>query len=413
MKHIMKYSFRFLLIIATLIISSCTNPTTNNSGTASLKVQYGNIRMGNNSNLSIGIAGGKKPYSIKSISDSSIAYPYVYNNPYGSPFLQLNSKAIGSTRIIVKDSLGITGEVNVTVVDFAVFPSSVEMNRYSSAMLRIQGGTFPYKIVSEADSTIASIDFSTSYISVYGVKNGVTSLTIKDSSPNPKMVLVPIYINDRTANLSGKLSFNSNVGNYFVEGIYNDQPIAIRSSGAAGFVYTNWSRTNNNYNIFGSKSIIDHSISVASIQFTTNGEGNLFQPIPFGRTSIAFPDFSGASFIFYPEIDYEIDLVVLPDSYILTSGQLSITSLTDERVTGIFYGWGYKHSYQRTSDMLISVIDSTKPISVTNGVFDVPLYIDESDYYYSSSKSQKKTFGVMEKIVERRMNEVKKRLISE
>lgn len=407
----MKYSIRFSLIIAILIISSCTSPTTNNAGAESLKVQYENIRMGNNSYLSIGIAGGKKPYSIKSISDSSVASPYLYNNPYGAPSLELNSKAIGSTRIIVMDSLGITGEVNVTVVDFAVFPSSVEMDKYSSAMIRIQGGTLPYKIVSVADTTIAFTDFSTSNISVYGVKNGVTSLTIKDSSPNPKMVLVPIYIKDRTANLSGKISFTSNVGNYFVEGIYSDQPIAIRNSGAAGFLNTNWSRSNNNYNIFGFKSITDHSISAASIQFTTTGDGNYFQPIPFGSTSIASPDFSGASFTFHPKIDYNIDFVVPFESYILTSGQVSITGLTDERVTGIFYGWGYKHFYRRTGDIIISVIDSTKPISVTNGVFDVPLYIDESDYYYSTSKFQKNTFGVLEKIFERRKNEVKKRLM--
>jgi len=58
------------------------------------------------------------------------------------------------------------------------------------------------------------------------------------------------------------------------------------------------------------------------------------------------------------------------------------------------------------------VIDYSKPITVTNGVFNVPVYIDESNYY-RTAQTPKNTFGVMEKIFERRMNELKKKLMPE
>jgi hypothetical protein len=97
--------------------------------------------------------------------------------------------APGQTSVVIKDSSSPAGTVsvpisiNLTLTDPALLVSSsnVSVRSGSLSSVTISGGTGPYDIAVQPDSTIATAQISGNTLMVTGVAGGTTSVTLEDS----------------------------------------------------------------------------------------------------------------------------------------------------------------------------------------------------------------------------------------
>jgi hypothetical protein len=81
-----------------------------------------------------------------------------------------------------------------TISSLKSLPNSVSVTISSQASFKITGGLAPYSIQTGPNTSIAQSTLSGVTVSVTGVAAGSTSITIKDSSPSPLTLVVPVTV---------------------------------------------------------------------------------------------------------------------------------------------------------------------------------------------------------------------------
>jgi len=150
------------------------------------------IYAGNQNSTNATLSGGEAPYSIKTEPDSTIALALINNN-----ILVIAGVAPGTTTMVVQDSLGISINLKIAIGSespMTIPPASTTSG--SSTTITISGGTAPYTIVTQPNTSIALAYIAGNTLNISGVTQGTTSVTIQDSFSNStnKPVTVPITI---------------------------------------------------------------------------------------------------------------------------------------------------------------------------------------------------------------------------
>jgi|GEM_PF-3749342 len=155
--------------------------------------------------VNVSISGGTAPYVVQNLSDEGVASAQISSDST----LTITGVALGNSIVTIQDSSTSsqqTAAVRVKVVEpLAVNPSSISVDSFGSnqtATATISGGTAPYSIQSQNPTNpgmrIANYKISGSTLTVtagYTVWGHSTSVTIKDSSPSPQTITVPVLVN--------------------------------------------------------------------------------------------------------------------------------------------------------------------------------------------------------------------------
>lgn len=124
------------------------------------------------------IAGGKAPYTAVT-NNASVAVGGV-----DGASLTLGGVSAGSAQITVRDALGSTSAVAVTVSTkplFTTAPSSITVAVGSSPVYAIGGGIAPYSATS-SNASVATASISGSDLAVTGIALGTASILVRDSA---------------------------------------------------------------------------------------------------------------------------------------------------------------------------------------------------------------------------------------
>jgi hypothetical protein len=364
----MKKNLIVIGVACCMFLVSCTTPTEHSGTSTSLVLEYPSVTMGMNNGMSIGISGGTPPYTVKSISDSSVISAYVYRDFYSTvnqaSFVSKNKT--GSAVVTFRDSIGTTGSVRVTVEEFAVFPEEVTMMEMSNTNIRMQGGTMPYTVVQGYDTTVARFsDALMPYL--FARRAGQTVITVTDASPQKRTKRIYVTVLPRPRGTEGMLTFASTFGDRNFSGTTDPYIIDHSVKGAAGMGMVSWSGWFEYGNIIGILPKPEGQFEIAMLGLSAYG--SLFIPgvYPFEST-LAGPDpnFNFVSVSMSLFISSSAEPGVTGERFVLTQGQLSITEIRSGRLKGSFYGTGYKRNYGSFG------LDSTRPFAVSNGAFDVP-----------------------------------------
>ena len=154
--------------------------------------------VGNSMNLTM--SGGTQPYNIQTEPDSTIALALINNNT-----LTIVGTAAGNTSLSLQDSMGTAINLNITVgneTPLVVSPSSVSTTVSNTSTATISGGTPPFTIVTQPDSSMATAIISGNTLTVTGSSQGSTSVTIQDSFSPAETITVPINIGASTVTLN-------------------------------------------------------------------------------------------------------------------------------------------------------------------------------------------------------------------
>lgn len=136
------------------------------------------------------ISGGKAPYTLQAQTSASAQ---IATATISGGTLSVTGVSQGTTSITVQDSSSPVQTANVTitvgtngniVINFnstAKNPTNIPIGVGSSVNLTMSGGTQPYNIQTEPDSTIALGLVNNNNLTLVGVAAGTTSITLQDS----------------------------------------------------------------------------------------------------------------------------------------------------------------------------------------------------------------------------------------
>jgi hypothetical protein len=365
-----RYAFIISIVspLFLLLFSSCVVPTDTSNQKPALTLEYQSTAMGVNSYIAIGIQGGTPPYSIKSISDSTRISGFLYYDRYRPAHrLELRSSAMtGPVTIVVQDSSGVTGSIFVNVVDFTAYPEQIELYEFSSASVRIQGGTKPYSIEYILDTNVVQA-YCSNYLDLYSRKAGTTAVTIVDSSPQKKRTTVHISVISRMQKVPGKITFTSTFGSHTFEGTLDQEIYPGSRFNASAIGWRDWSGSFEmafcqGVNVYPDKRFENISIDINSV-------GKRITPGIYSISDIAVsPDpirVLPMVTVSYTMYQWTSDSSITSETYYLTEGQVALTTVENDRLQGTWYGSGFlsKPYFE---------VDSTKPFGIWNGKFDVP-----------------------------------------
>ncbi len=143
------------------------------------------------------ISGGMAPYAIETIPDSTIATAQI-----SGPNLTVAGKATGQTTMIIKDSSTPTPKTITVLITIGALSvvQNVTVNANESRNITITGGTKPYSIETPPNTTVATVQISTTpqnsnIITITGKAKGQTGIVVKDSSTPPKSTGIQITVN--------------------------------------------------------------------------------------------------------------------------------------------------------------------------------------------------------------------------
>lgn len=125
------------------------------------------------------LSGGTPPYSLVSPrGDTSVAIPSIDGDS-----LRVRAKAVGRITIVVGDngSPRLTDTVRVAVKQLAVGKTSFNLLTGDTASTTISGGTPPYSIVSNSDSTKVSTSISGSLLRLQALFAGSAMIIVGDN----------------------------------------------------------------------------------------------------------------------------------------------------------------------------------------------------------------------------------------
>jgi hypothetical protein len=98
---------------------------------------------------------------------------------------------------------------------FGVSATDVNIAPEASFTVTISGGTTPYSIKTESDSTIATATLSDSTLIIEGVANGTTSVVVQDSKTIPSTKTINITVSDAVSASPNTLTINENATETF------------------------------------------------------------------------------------------------------------------------------------------------------------------------------------------------------
>jgi hypothetical protein len=362
-----KFLSRTELMAVVLFSLSCEKDNPVGTGLAQLTASENPVMITAFSSKSITITGGQGPYSIKSISDSSIVDAHMSGSP-DQGWLSLWGKALGTAAIVVRDSAQTAEvEISVTVAILAASPSNVTVQVQRTQYVSLQGGTQPYAIDEPADSVIAGVTLGSFYIIIKGNALGSTRLVVRDDASPPNTVTISIAVTPKPVlTTPGKISFSSGAGDFSAEGVLSDEELDLRSvpvnsQAAGGAIYTTLSGTNYGA-IFGYWRRNQNTADAVVILFS---KSNLSQgQVPIDTLPFTGDDKAIVEFVLGGDLNSDT-----PDTYLMHGGTFTFTALNSKKATGTFGGAA---TLTRNS-----VPVAGRNTSVTNGTFDVPLLEEE------------------------------------
>lgn len=136
------------------------------------------LTLGVGSSQDFTISGGRAPYSAVT-NNASVAVGGVDGSS-----LTLGGISVGSAEITIRDALGATSAVSVTVSTkplFTTAPSSVTVASGSSPIYTIGGGVAPYTATS-SNASVAAVSVSGANLTVTGIAVGTANVLVRDSA---------------------------------------------------------------------------------------------------------------------------------------------------------------------------------------------------------------------------------------
>lgn len=330
-----------------------------------LHVSPENIYVPQGGSMQATINGGKTPYSIQVAPNSSIATASIAGN-----MLTVSGVAVGSTSLVVKDNAVPVQTVMVNIFvttgsgGLNANPGHLSLTVGEQKTSTISGGTTPYSILTFPDPAVASASISGSLLTVTGVGNGGTYITVKDNSAPYKTAWINIDVH-QIFTTPGSLSFSSTAGNFSANGIFDNSgdSLPVNTQGAGGF-YSNGLGPFAALQVVGyvKNSSTSWDIAVVVIIDSANVVPGTY---PF---LTATGPAKRAEFLYIKGWDLSDTTGGNPfnnGSYMLDTGTVSLTSFTGTSAQGTFSGTGAWYAQ--------GIPDPTKPITLTNGTFTVPV----------------------------------------
>ncbi|MFA5834968.1 MAG: hypothetical protein WDA22_15940 [Bacteroidota bacterium] len=218
----------------------------------------------------------------------------------------------------------------------------------------ITGGIEPYSIMEIINGSSVSAQISGRQLQVNALVEGISSIKVKDSSSPSKTVTVTVSVKSTyTTNTAGILSFESNRGNFSVNGIaqYGINPPA---SGSGAIAIQDFQ----SITLFAYKVNSSTNIDVTMIEFESNTSN-------YSGTFV-YPGMGKLAYISYFPNNNPNDSTYLHSGFILaSSATASVESVTSTNIQGTFSGKGYS--------AIAGALYLNDKIDVTKGIFNIPL----------------------------------------
>lgn len=392
MRHTFPQLFLLTVILMLAVVSfSCNKSNPVALGTPQLTASENPVTVAIHWAKYLTISGGQGPCTVKSISDSSIITAAM--DPFTSPTgrsLSLSGKAIGTVKVVVQDSAKTAEvEVLVTVATMAASPSNVTVQVQRTQYVSIQGGTYPYTLDQQANSSVASVNLSSSSLYVDGVAAGSTSVVVKDNASPPNKVTIAITVVPKPAlTTAGTISLTSSIGKISANGILTNDldklpSLPSNSEGAGGSI--SLSSYGPSFTvIIGYQKKSQNTADIVEILLVRSSLSPGVVPIDSSRILWG----ADTAIVFFA---YAADLTSNNiDAYIMHGGTLTVTALSAQRAAGTFSG---------TANMIRgnSPVAGTN-IAVSSGAFDVPL-LEENSGPTIQSPEQLRIMKFMERTV--------------
>ena len=204
------------------VTTGCSSSTTNTTTTAPLfTTAPPNITLPSSSSSLYQIQGGVPAYSATSMNES-VAKASLDT----STGMQLTIKAVapGNTNVVIKDSVGITVTINVTVPQpatlYTIPSSAISTSINATQIITVGGGVpfsiaqnqqYPYIVNNETPSVVSVTpgfySNNTPILSIVGLASGTSNVSVVDSVGNIASFIVtvpapPVLYSDAPANLT-------------------------------------------------------------------------------------------------------------------------------------------------------------------------------------------------------------------
>jgi hypothetical protein len=218
----------------------------------------------------------------------------------------------------------------------------------------ISGGTEPYSIMENSNSSVANAQMSVRELQVTAVSIGSTTIKVKDSSSPAKTVTVTVTVkNSYSSGTAGAVSFTSNRGNYSVNGV-GEFGIYPPVSGAGALAVQDFE----SLMIFAYKVNSTTNLDIVLMGFESNTSdysGTFYYPASGKIVYVSY--FPGAN---------PADSTFLQSGFLLNgSSTATMESITSSSMKGTFSGNGYYFSNGASNTSI--------GINLTNGSFNVPI----------------------------------------
>lgn len=330
-----------------------------------LQVSPNNIYVMQGGSIQATVSGGKTPYDIQVGPNNSIATASLAGN-----LLTVHGVTIGSTSLVVKDNSipAMTATVNIFVTTgsggLTATPDYLSLLISEQKTSTISGGTTPYSILTFPDPAVASASISGSVLTVTGIGGGNTHVVVKDNSAPYKTAWINIRVR-QIFTTAGSLSFSSTVGNFSANGIFDNasDSMPTNTQGAGGFYAHNLGpyatlqivgyvkNSSTNWDVAIVAFLDSINIVTATYPFLTDVG-------PIQRAEFLYVKGWNPS-------DTTGDDPFNNGCYMLATGSASLSSFTETSAQGTFSGTGTWY--------VLNIPDPTKPITLTNGTFAVPV----------------------------------------
>lgn len=246
--------------------------------------------------------------------------------------------------------------------DFGITPndglsvsvSNVTMLVGTGAKSIITGGSEPYSISENSNSSAASVQISGREVQISAIAEGSTTIKVKDSSSPEKSATILVSVKTTiVATTAGLLSFTSNRGDFSVNGMgeYGVNPptsgsgaIALQAFDAIMIL------------AYKVNSSTDIDITLIGLESNTSVYSGTF----------FYPSSGKAAYItYYPNVNPNDSLSMGKGYLLASSATATIQAISSSKIQGTFSGNGYFANN--------GINDLTKTIAVTNGDFNIQL----------------------------------------
>ena len=148
----------------------------------------GSVTLASSSSATYAIGGGTSPYSVNS-SNPGVASVTVSGNSF-----TVTGQTAGTADLVIRDALGVSATVNLTVSSTASLALSVLPGDSTGAVgdtlnFRISGGSSPF-VVSNNNPSIATVDQAGNTFTAKLLNVGTTTITVIDAQGISKQVIV-------------------------------------------------------------------------------------------------------------------------------------------------------------------------------------------------------------------------------